>query len=362
MTRNGIVSQVRPEIRNLTVYQVKELDSDIIFADKNENPYDIPVALKKKVLDYALERSWSRYPPIVAKDLYRRIAEYTGWVPEGVVAGNGSDEMILTMLLSFLGPGKKLVTPTPSFAMYPYVATLVGADTVYVPLNHDFTFDYDAIEETFLREGDMLVICSPNNPTGNLFARERLERLLSMSGKPVILDEAYYEFSRVTALDLVETCDNLIIFRTFSKAFSMAGLRLGYALMAPALAAEIGKVKIPFNINFFSLAAAATLLENRKELEKTMGEIVKERDSLFEAMKTIEGIVVYPSSANFILFKTGYESENVFEKILKNGVMIRNLSRNPLLKNTLRVTVSKKEDNVKFIESLKNAMNELREG
>ena len=129
--------------------------------------------------------------------------------------------------------------------------------------------------------------------------------------------------------------------------------------MVPELANEIGKVKMPFNINIFSIAAASKLLENRGEMENAQKEIVRERDSLFKIMNSIKGLTVYPSSANFILFKTSYDSDTVFEKILEDGVLVRNLSANPLLKKTLRVTVSKPEDNKKFIDSLTRVMGEL---
>ncbi len=361
MIKKGIVSKIKPKIQDLAPYKVKELDFEIIQVDKNENPYDLPQDLKKEIIDYAMERSWSRYPPIIAKELYKSIADYAGWTADGIVAGNGSDELILTMLISFLEPGMKLVVPAPSFPMYAYIATLIGVDLINVPLKPDYTYDCDALEEIFLKDGDMLIICSPNNPTGTLFPLDRLEEILQKSDNPVIIDEAYYEFSRITALKLLEKYDNLIILRTFSKAFSLAGLRVGYAIMVPELAREVGKVKLPFNLNFFSIAAASKLLENHKKLEKVQREIVKQRDTLFDAMKAIKGLIVYPSSANFILFKTVYDSDMVFEKILENGVLIRNLSANPLLKNTLRVTISTQEDNKIFIDSLIRIMGELEQ-
>jgi histidinol-phosphate aminotransferase len=338
---------------------VKELGRDIIHMDKNENPYDIPSELKKEILDYALQRSWSRYPPITALELYESIAQYTGWGADGVVAGNGSDEVILIFLLSFLEPGMKIVLPTPSFPMFRYVATLIGADIIEVPLKPDFTYDCDALEERFIGEGNLLIICSPNNPTGGLFPMDRLEQILKKSHAPVIMDEAYFEFSRVTSLNLLNSFDNLIVFRTFSKAFSLAGLRVGYALLNPALANEIGKVKLPFNSNFFSIAAASRLLKNSGKFEKVIHEIIQEREFLFSSMNSIKNITAYPSKANFILFRTPFESERVFEKILEDRILIRNLSANPLLAKTLRVTVSKPGDNRKFIDSLTRAMDVL---
>ena len=356
MKKNGIVSRIKPKIRNLSIYKVKDADYEAVCMNKNENPYDLPQDIKKEILNYALERSWSRYPPIAALELYENIAEYTGWTPNGVVAGNGSDEMIFSVLTSFLEPGMKLVVPTPSFPMYSYVASIVGADVIEIPLNSDYTFDCDSLEYAFLKKGDMLVICSPNNPTGTLFPLDRLKKILEKTDAPVIVDEAYFEFSRITARDFLKSHDNLIIFRTFSKAFSMAGLRVGYALMVPELANEIEKVKIPFNLNFFSIAAACKVLKSRQIIENVVDEIIKARDALYEVMKTIKDVTVYPSHANFILFRTPYDSNSVFEIILQDGVLVRNLSQNRLLANTLRVTVSTLSDNERFIHALKRAM------
>ncbi len=358
MSQKSILKSVKPEVKTISPYILKEYDYEIKI-NQNENPYDVPKELKRKILDFALERSWSRYPPFVPEELQKRLADYTGWCPEGILVGNGSNELIQSLLTVFLRTGDTLILPSPTFTVYRLIGTVLGAEVAEVPLNPDFTFDCDAIEERFLDRGNMLIICSPNNPTGAIYPLERLQALLEKTEKPVIFDEAYFEFSRKTAVGLLEKNDNLIILRTFSKAFSLAGLRVGYGLMSPELAKEVSKAKLPYNINFFSIAAAITLLENRKILERSVNEIIKERDRLIPVMSEIEGVTVFPSCANFILFKTPYDSDIVFDKILGNGVLIRNLSSNPVLANTLRVTVSKPSDNKKFIDSLKRVMGEL---
>jgi len=359
---NEVVKQVHSRIRSLKPYTVREVGDDIIKMDKNENPYDLPESLKREITEAAAKRSWSRYPPIVASELHEKIARYTGWIPEGVIAGNGSDEMILMILMSFLGEGKRLVVPTPSFPMFTYIATLIGATVVQVPLNDDFSYNPDALSDAFLDGGDLLVICSPNNPTGGLFPLDRLEDILERTTAPVIMDEAYYEFSRVTALSLVEKYPNLIIFRTFSKAFSLAGQRIGYGLMSPELAVEIGKVKLPFNIDVFSITAAMRLLENTGILGETIEGIIRERDRLIRSMNQIEDVTVYPTASNFILFRTPYESTSVCDDILRDGILIRDLSANPALRGTLRVTTSRPSDNDRFLGSLSRIMNERGRG
>jgi len=352
------MKNVKSEVRAISPYTLKEYDYEIKI-NQNENPYDVPIELKRKILDFAFERSWSRYPPFVPEELQKRLADYTGWYPEGILVGNGSNELIQSLLTIFLKKGDTLVLPSPTFTVYRLIGTVLGAEVVEVPLTHDYTFDCDALEKKFLDRGNMLIICSPNNPTGTLYPLERLQKLIEKTDKPVILDEAYFEFSRKTAVGLLKNNDNLIVFRTFSKAFSLAGLRVGYGLMSPELAKEAGKAKLPYNINFLSIAAAITLLENRHILEQSVNEIVKERERLMPAMNEIKDVTVFPSDANFILFKTPYDSDIVFEKILRDGVLVRNLSSNPTLANTLRVTVSKPSDNKIFIDSLTRVMGEL---
>ncbi len=226
-------------------------------------------------------------------------------------------------------------------------------------MTDNYEYDCDAVEAAFLDGGDMLVICSPNNPTGTLFPMEKLQPILEKSNAPVIMDEAYYEFSQITALDLINEFRNLIIFRTFSKAFSLAGLRLGYALMAPELANEVGKVKLPFNVDSFSISAACKALENHKKVLASLDILKKERDKLYAEMKKLADVTVYPTAANFILFKTPYDPKKLCDGIVAEGVLVRDLSAHPALKNTLRVTVSKPGENKKFLDGLKKALDNL---
>ncbi len=354
-----VIERVKPQIRALSNYQVRELGPEIIKMDKNENPYDLPDDIRDEILESVSDKSWSRYPPIVALDLYEQISKYTGWRKDGIVAGNGSDEIIMTFMNTFMEPGKKLVIPAPSFPMFKYMGILVGADIVEVPLTENFEYDCDTLEEAFLDGGDMLIICSPNNPTGTLFPIERLRPVLEKSTAPVIMDEAYYEFSKVTALDLVEEFPNLVIFRTFSKAFSLAGLRLGYALMAPELAVEVGKVKLPFNVDTFSITAACKALENHEKVLSSLEILKEERDKLYAEMQKLDDVRVYPTASNFILFKTPYDSKELCDGIVSEGVLVRDLSANPALKNTLRITVSTPDDNKKFLNGLIKALENM---
>jgi histidinol-phosphate aminotransferase len=359
MDARATVQRVKPEVRAISAYTLREFDSEIKI-NQNENPADVPLALKKKILDFALERSWSRYPPFFPDDLHERLAAYSGWKPEGVIAGNGSNEIIQAVMTIFLGPGKKIVVPAPTFTLYRLLATTLGAEVVPVPLNDDYTYDCDALERAFLAGADMLVVCSPNNPTGALYPRERIAALLDRTDAPVVVDEAYFEFSGETVAGLLASHGNLVVLRTFSKAFSLAGLRVGYGLMDPAIAREAGKAKLPYNINFLSIAAAVMLLDHVAELEPSVREIISERDPLIAEMNAIDGVRAYPSRANFILFETPFAPVDIFKGLLEDGILVRDVSSYPMLGKALRVSVSTPADNRRFIGSLGRVMSDMR--
>ena len=358
MRKESILSKVKPEVKAISAYTLREYDYEIKI-NQNENPYDVPQPLKREILDFALERSWSRYPPFEPDELHKLLAEYTGWNADGILVGNGSNELIQAIFSVFLDKDKTLVLPSPTFTVYRLIGTVLGARLIEVPLKPDYTYDCDALEESLLHAGDMIVICSPNNPTGTMYPMERLEKLLANTDKPVIIDEAYYEFSNETAVDLLKNNDNLVVFRTFSKAFSLAGLRVGYGLMNTELAGEVNKAKLPYNIDFFSIAAATTLLKNRHILRKRVEEIIEERDRLIPAMNEIEGITAYPSRANFIIFESPFDPKKVFSSLLEDGLLVRDVSSYPMLEKALRVTVSTPSDNKRFIESLGNVITKL---
>lgn len=355
MSQKSILKYIKPEVRGISAYMLSEYEHEIKI-NQNENPHDVPYELKKEVLDFSLERSWSRYPPFVPEELQKLLADYTGWKPDGILVGNGSNELVQAIMTVFLKHGDKLVIPAPTFTLYRLIGNMLGADVIEVSLLSDYTYDCDTLEKEFLKGGTMIIICSPNNPTGAVYPTDRLKELLEATDKPVIVDEAYFEFSGDTVAGLLKSNENLVVLRTFSKAFSLAGLRVGYALMIPELAKEVSKVKLPYNINFFSLTAAEKLLQNRSKLEKAIEEIAAERDTMIQAMNGIEGVTAYPSKANFILFETPYNPKDIFSSFLEDGLLVRDVSSYPMLGKALRVSVSTPSDNRKFLKSLERIM------
>ena len=329
--------------------------------DQNENPFDLPEELKAEVLEEARKRPWGRYPEFGNEALRRDLAEYAGWMPEGVLAGNGSNEMISALLAVSVEPGDRVLISEPTFTVYRLLGTVMGAEVISVPLRLDLTYDLPALKEALKRHRPkVFFLANPNNPTGCGIDPEDVEELLSCCPGLFVLDEAYYEFSGKTAQPLLLRYDNLIVLRTFSKAFGLAGLRVGYLLAQPDLASEIAKGLIPYNLNFFSQTAARKALSWWPLLKERVEYIKAQRDTLFRELKAIRGVRVRPSEANFLLFETPYNPKRVFRRLAERGVLVRDVSGYPMLSRALRVTVGRKEENERFLRALREVLEELR--
>src|SRR6185436_7045308 len=232
---------IKPEVRRLSAYTLKHVKADVKL-DQNENPYELPQELKEEVVRRVLARPWGRYPEFVPASTTKALAKFTGWTEDGILIGNGSNELIMAGLSVILGTGKKVVIPQPTFTLYKLLSSVFQSNIVSVPLTSDFRFDVDALVEAS-KDAAVTIICSPNNPTGTLLEADALKRILNQTSGLVFLDEAYHEFSGQTALKVLPAYSNLIVLRTFSKAMSMAGLRFGYMMAHPELAREIHKAK-----------------------------------------------------------------------------------------------------------------------
>jgi histidinol-phosphate aminotransferase len=219
----------------------------------------------------------------------------------------------------------------------------------------NLTFDTDKLVQS-ARKADVVVICSPNNPTGNVFDREALVAVLKNARGIVLVDEAYHEFSGQTAVPLLSSHPNLVVLRTFSKAMSMAGLRFGYMMAHPEIAREIYKSKLPYNVNIFTLAAAEIILEKHDVLNRGIAALVRERDRVFAELQKRPAIHPFPSKANFILLKTGKPPRELFDALYKQGVLIRDVSAYPLLEQCLRVSIGTPEENDRFLAALDRAL------
>lgn len=346
---------IKPEVRAASAYTLKQVVADVKL-DQNENPFELPQEFKEEVARRVVARSWGRYPEFVPAAMTQTLAKHTGWAEDGILVGNGSNELLQAALLVSLGPGRTVAIPQPTFTLYKLQATILQANIVSVPLKPaDLSYDVDALLQA-AEAADVVVICSPNNPTGSQLQLTDLQRVLDKAKGIVLLDEAYHEFSGQTALGLLKDNPNLVITRTFSKALSMAGMRFGYMLAHPEVAREIHKAKLPYNVNIFTLTAAQLAIERGNLMAKSIETLISERQRLITEVRKRMGVRTFESAANFILIRTAKIATEVFDELYAQGVLVRDVSGYPMLERVLRVSVGSPEQNDKFLAALDNVL------
>jgi histidinol-phosphate aminotransferase len=346
---------IKPEVRGLTAYTLKHFDADVKL-DQNENPYELPADLKREVVDRVLRRPWGRYPEFVPAAVIKTLARFAGWSEDGILVGNGSNELIQASLVVALGPGRRLAVPQPTFTLYKLMATTLQANVDQILMDAgNLTFDADKLIEA-ARLADVVVVCTPNNPTGNLLDRDVLTAVIKNAKGIVMVDEAYHEFSGQTAVPLLTNHRNLIVLRTFSKAMAMAGLRFGYMMAHPEIAREVNKSKLPYNVNIFTLAAAEVIIENHEVLNRGITTLTRERDRVFAELQKRPAVRAFPSQANFILFRTAKPARELFDAFYSQGVLVRDVSAYPLLERCLRISIGTPEENNRFLTALDRAL------
>ncbi len=356
-TPSALDGLLRKEILDIEEYRLKIRPARIKL-NQNENPYQLPEEIRREILERLASLNWSRYPPFIPDRQLEALAAFAGWKREGTLLGNGSNEILQLLFSSVLERGRSVVVSQPAFTLYKLLGRSAGADVVQVMMQPSLEFDVDRlVEEANRARASMIVVCSPNNPTGTLLSREGVVRLLEETSALVVLDEAYVQFAPASQEQLLLDHDRLVILRTFSKAMGAAGLRLGYGLMSPELARNLDKVKLPYSVNVFTLIAAEILVGRWSTFNSWIGRIVAERDRLFREMSAIPGIRVYPSAANFLLFETQSRTPaEVFSSVLEKGILIRDVSSYPMLGRGLRVSVGTPDENSAFLSALKEAV------
>ncbi len=344
-------------IQDLEAYTVPQ-EGFPIKLNQNESPFDVRAEIKQEIWQRFQQDEWFRYPNEEPDDLLEALSIYTGHPREGILLGNGSNELIQASMIGALNSGDGLLLIRPGFSMYPRLAKIFNCEVFEVFLNENFEFDEKKIFATLQEKSvQMLLIDSPNNPTGAFLDTRVVEKILKNFDGLFVLDEAYFEFSQETARDLIAAYPNLVILRTLSKGFGLAGLRLGYMLGQPKVIAELKKAKLPFSVNRFSQVAAAVLFNHSEIIRENTQLIRRQQKRLFEEMTHLQGIKVYPSRANFILFETMEKPiQDIFEGLKKQGILIRDVSHYQKLEKALRVTVGKPEENDQFLEALRKIL------
>lgn len=345
---------IKPEVRALRAYTLSPHRASVKL-NQNENPWDAPLRIKEEVLRRFAARNWSRYPDFVPTSLHERLAQFAEWKPDGILAGNGSNELIQAVLMVTMAPGKRVLISEPTFMLYRQVATVLGGDVETVSLTPDLKYDSEAILNTIeARQPDVTIICSPNNPTGCVIDEATLRSILSASRGLVVVDEAYHEFSEHSVVPLLHEHENLIVLRTFSKAMAFAALRVGYLLAAPELVREIGKALLPYNLNAFSQIGAEIAMENyERELGPLVKQIIAERARVLAALSGIDGLNPVPSQANFMIVKSATDPKKIFTDLLKHDILIRDVTGYPMLGEYFRFSVGTPDENDRLLKAIR---------
>lgn len=350
----NIKDSIKPAVRALRAYSLSPHRASVKL-NQNENPWDVPPRIKDEVLRRCAARKWSRYPDFIPTTLHELLAAFAGWQPDGVIAGNGSNELIQALLMVTMAPGKRVLISEPTFALYRQIATVLGGEVVSVPLTPDLQYDSAALLRTVeSQQPDVTIICSPNNPTGCVVDDDALRALLKASRGLVAIDEAYHEFAERSVVPLLREHANLIVLRTFSKAMAFAGLRVGYLLGAPELVNEIRKAVLPYNLNVLSQIAAEVAIEYYdSELRPLVQQIISERRRLFEELSKIDGVGPVSSQGNFMVVKSAADPRRLFTDLLARDVLVRDVSGYPMLRDYFRFNVGTEEENDRFLAAMR---------
>ncbi|MFP4687227.1 MAG: histidinol-phosphate transaminase [bacterium] len=338
---------LRPSIAARSGYNARHPEAEIIL-DANENPYDLAPELKEKIFTRLKKIPFNRYPEANSHALRRLAAGYLGVDEDYIVIGNGSDELINYLISACVDPGDRVVFPEPSFSMYRILAETHHAEVVTTSLGDNWEITDELIEIS--REASLVFLGYPNNPTGNCFDPEKINELRRQTEGLVILDEAYSEFTGESWVEEVASGEPLVVLRTLSKAFGLAGIRTGFLIAPPPIVKGISTVKLPYNLNRLSQVTAEEALKNKGQILDKIETIINEREKLFEILEN-RGLAPYPTQANFILFKPP-DAGLVYRKLLERGIRIRQFS-DPLLSDCLRITVGTPAENKKLIKNIK---------
>ncbi len=384
---------VRDCVAALEEYTVETVAADII-VNANESNYPLPKELGEALAARTAAFPFNRYPPMKSENLSEVIAAELDVAPECVRIGNGSSELLEKLCFVYGGAGKKIAVPWPSFSMYGEYAELSDSEAIRYPLTPEGFIDPDTVINFCEKyEPALLIICNPNNPTGNYNSLSAMEKIIANVKCPVIMDEAYMEFAdgrevppndmrplekiwlvAGSTLSLVNKYTNLIVLRTFSKAYSMAGMRIGYCVGAQGLVRQMGKAIMPYSVNAYSLFVAKMVYENKLLFKEQIKEVKAEREKMAAYLKKL-GFYVFPSGANFVCVRAegdmvqklaavydrmggkklptqAASGKAIFKYLMTKSILIRDFSEHPVLQGCLRISIGLPEENIKILSAI----------
>jgi histidinol-phosphate aminotransferase len=297
-----------------------------------------------------------QYPSTYGDNLRDELAKLYGMKADNFVVGNGSDEALDIIMKTLVEPGETVITAHPAYVLHSFFVKINAGRTVAVDLDEDFQLDVDEINST---KGKLVLLCTPNNPTSNTFRMDDLKAVIEGADRPVVVDEAYGEYTGNSFLPLVERYDNLIVTRTFSKAYGLAGMRIGYMAAGLEMAEALQKVKIPYSLNMIGERVAIAALRDREFLDRSVRVVNEERPFLSRGLSDL-GLHVYPSEANYILFRSDLPSDLLTGKLSEKGVLVRDFGKVRRLENCIRTTIGTREMNTVLLERMREVLRECR--
>ena len=357
---------VRKEILDLSLYEgesvpPRKLAERITKLDLNENlavAYDM---MGKMLLEVCRDVDIRFYPPLYGAIALKAISTFFDFSESEILVGNGADGVLDSLMKVFVKEGAKVVVVEPTFSMYAYFTQLYGGKKITALLGPSFELNVDKVLEKCDRQTSLLVICSPNNPTGNQFKKEDMERIAEEFDGVVVVDETYVDFAKYTVMDWATDLDNLVVLRSFSKVFGLAGIRFGYLVSNKSIVEYVKRATPPFDVNVVTQHFIVRALQNWSYFQQQMKYIIEERKWLRSALAKIDGIIPYPSETNFVLFrvtKGNLSSSTLKDRLKSRNVLVKDRGNLPLLKNCIRATVGMRSMNKTLVSALKDALGE----
>ena len=344
----------RPDWPQVPVYRTTASVSGATMLHRNESAIQLPQALRDEILQRLAAQPWNRYPEISQNQLRDTAREALGLAANlDVLFGNGSNEIIQSVLAATIAPGDAVVIPQPTYAMYERVTRLRHGVPVFVPPRADLGLSIDQILDTARRsEARLVMLCRPNNPTGTCVSLDEVERLAAAADCLLLVDEAYVEFAGDSALDVAQRYENVILSRTMSKALRCAGLRIGYAIGNAAIMESVGKAIAPYNLSTAACEAAQVLLRERSGWLDTCSRVAAERDRVRARLAHLPGASVLPSHTNFLCVRTPWPGTHLTERLAERRVMVRDISGFPGLEDAVRITIGTADENDRMLQAI----------
>jgi histidinol-phosphate aminotransferase len=351
--------RIRQDLADVDAYRAPQLEADVRL-NTNESPYPLPDGFTEDLAEAVRRIPFHRYPDREATALRKGLAERSSQPVEGLWVANGSNEVIQHLCLAYGGPGRKALVFEPTYGLHSLIPRVTGMEVMRGRLGSGFALLPDAAAAAVDRyRPEIAFLCSPNNPTGNAQLVSAVEALCESVDGLVIVDEAYGDFGGISASMLLERFPNLVVVRTFSKAFALAAARIGYCLADAAVVGELARVRLPYHLSALTQAAGEVALRYAGEAGEVLARIAAERDRLLESLDRMPRVEVFPSDANFVLFRTPAAAPPLWQALLDRGVLVRDVSAAPELDRCLRVTAGRPEETEAFLAALQEALVEV---